>query len=244
MEIIIDPEFKGLIKKMDDEEYQNLEMSILENGYNKALPIIVWKGHNILVDGHNRYSACQKLGLEPEIFEQEFKDREAVKNYMIDLQVSRRNIDPAYRKWLMGLKHFEIKNSRGGDNRNCCGLKSEQIAREFNVSTRTVETASKFYEIVERMSKLSGVPSTELIYMFSQKDIINSESLQDDELLDKINKAKLGVKEIPKKAEGFFPILVKLDKQTNKKLKELSKTKSPQELIIEFINSEYERRHT
>ena len=242
MQIIIDEEFKGLIQKLDDKEYKSLEESILENGFNKALPIIIWKGHNILVDGHNRYSICQKFGIEPEIFEQEFEDREAVKNYMIDLQVSRRNIDPKYRQLLIGMKHHKEKNSVGGNTRNSCGLKSEQLAKQFNVSPRTVENASKFYEVAERMGKSSGIPQTEIIYLFSQKDIISFDKLQDNEILDKINNVKEGIKEPAKKAEGIFPVYLKLDKSTNTKLKAMSKGKTPQELIKELINAEFERR--
>lgn len=64
--VIVDPEFKSLIDALTEQEREDLETSIKENGFNKAFPIIIWKNHQIIVDGHNRYEICQKLGIEPE----------------------------------------------------------------------------------------------------------------------------------------------------------------------------------
>ena len=63
MEFIIDAEFRDLIPPLTEEEYQGLEKNLLENGFNPAFPILVWKGQNIIVDGHNRYSICVKHNL-------------------------------------------------------------------------------------------------------------------------------------------------------------------------------------
>lgn len=65
MEIVIDPEFRDLIPTLSEEELNGLEKSIVENGFNPAFPLIIWKGHNILVEGHNRYAICRKHNIEP-----------------------------------------------------------------------------------------------------------------------------------------------------------------------------------
>lgn len=58
MALKIDPEFRDLIPPLTEEEYKGLEENILLNGFNPAFPIIVWKGQEIIVDGHNRHSIC------------------------------------------------------------------------------------------------------------------------------------------------------------------------------------------
>lgn len=51
MDIKISETFKSLIPALFQEEYQNLEQSILAEGCRDSL--ITWNG--ILIDGHNRY---------------------------------------------------------------------------------------------------------------------------------------------------------------------------------------------
>lgn len=50
--IIIDPEFKAVIESLTEQEYKLLESNICEWGCRD--PLVVWAGHNILLDGHNR----------------------------------------------------------------------------------------------------------------------------------------------------------------------------------------------
>ena len=72
--LIIDPEFKALIPPLSPDERTGLEKSILEEGCRDAL--VVWKGHNILVDGHTRYEICTAHGKPFETVEMEFASRE------------------------------------------------------------------------------------------------------------------------------------------------------------------------
>src|SRR5262245_33582433 len=48
--IRVDPEFAALIPPLSAEERQRLELSLLEEGCRD--PLIVWKDHDILLDGH------------------------------------------------------------------------------------------------------------------------------------------------------------------------------------------------
>lgn len=112
--VIIDQEFKDLIAPLNQEEYSSLEKNLLENGFNKAYPLILWKGHDILVDGHNRHGLCVKYGIEFTFIEQEFDSREDVINWMVDNQLSRRSIDNDTRAYLIGKKYNLEKSSRGG----------------------------------------------------------------------------------------------------------------------------------
>ena len=63
MDIIVDPRFRDKIPKPSEEERRRLEENILADGLVRE-PLVLWKGTNILVDGHNRWDIIQK---HPEI---------------------------------------------------------------------------------------------------------------------------------------------------------------------------------
>ncbi len=87
--LIIDSEFKAFIPPLTEAEASALEMSILAAG-GAHTPIDTWRG--VIVDGHNRYDICQRLGLPYQTREREFADRAAVKAWMFAHQIARRNL--------------------------------------------------------------------------------------------------------------------------------------------------------
>ena len=240
MEIIIDSEFKDLIAPQTKEENETLEQSILENGFNKAYPLIVWKGENILVDGHHRFEICQKYNIEFEISEQEFDSREEVINYMVNIQLSRRNIDSNTRAYLIGRRYNIEKKPRRGEGGNSCHAKTdEKIALEFNTSPRTVRNDSEYYKSVEKVCETTNISRQELMKSATIKDINSLAKMSEEECLEAVEKLKSG-ETITRKAEGVFPLMVKLDKNTNKRLKSICGD-SAQDYICKLINAEYER---
>ena len=58
-ELTVDCEFRDLIRPLLKDEYRHLEAALLADGCRE--PITVWKG--IIVDGHNRYEICRRLGI-------------------------------------------------------------------------------------------------------------------------------------------------------------------------------------
>lgn len=86
----MDPEFQALIPAQTDEEQAALEASLLAEGCRDAL--VVWQGHNILVDGHHRYALCQQHGILFQVIERPFETRDDVIVWMINNQLARRNI--------------------------------------------------------------------------------------------------------------------------------------------------------
>lgn len=53
----IDAEFEQLIPPHAEGELAGLEASILKEGCRE--PLTIWKGHNTILDGHNRYRICK-----------------------------------------------------------------------------------------------------------------------------------------------------------------------------------------
>jgi hypothetical protein len=87
----VDPEFRSFIPPLSESERADLERAIAAAG--RAIdPILVWRG--LVVDGHNRLEICMRLGLPFETRELEIPDRDAVKAWMFEHQIARRNLSP------------------------------------------------------------------------------------------------------------------------------------------------------
>lgn len=94
-ELKIDNELRNLLPPLTDEEYKQLEKNIVENGFDKNFPIMEW--HGFIVDGHNRYSICKKHNIKPVIGTLAYDTKEEVMEWMLDIQLGRRNLSPIQR---------------------------------------------------------------------------------------------------------------------------------------------------
>jgi N6-adenosine-specific RNA methylase IME4/ParB-like chromosome segregation protein Spo0J len=81
-------ELESLIPPLSSEEFKQLERNVLEEGIRE--PLITWNG--ILIDGHNRYRIAQEHDMNYETLEKEFEDLNAVKIWMVNNQLGRRNL--------------------------------------------------------------------------------------------------------------------------------------------------------
>ncbi len=86
--LVIDFEFQSLIPPLSDDEFKRLEKSILAEGVRD--PIITWNG--TIIDGHNRYTVCQKHGIKFNTAPRKFASRDAAKIWIIENQFARRNL--------------------------------------------------------------------------------------------------------------------------------------------------------
>jgi len=103
-EIVVLPELKAYIDPLTPDEYEALERSILDEGCRDAL--VLWG--NILVDGHNRYSICQKHGLPFKTIQNErFQNMEDIHLWMIDQHLGRRSVSD-FQRGVLALRKREI----------------------------------------------------------------------------------------------------------------------------------------
>jgi hypothetical protein len=91
----INPQFQHLIPPPTAEELARLEASLKEEGCRE--PLIVWDcgltpENAVLVDGHNRYAICQAHDIEYRLTYRRFPDENAVKLWIINNQLARRNL--------------------------------------------------------------------------------------------------------------------------------------------------------
>lgn len=103
-QLTIDREFRDLIRPLMKDEYRYLESTLISEGCQE--PITVWKG--IIVDGHNRYEICTRLGIPFDTRERHFDNREEAIIWICTRQLGRRNISDETRRYLIG-KRYEAE---------------------------------------------------------------------------------------------------------------------------------------
>lgn len=121
---------------------------------------------HILIDGHNRYEICTRLGLPFETLTQDFADRDAVMDWMDANQLGRRNITPDQFTLLLGRRYNRAKKAqfsrpgndsaskRDGQNvQRDIQTTAEKLAVEHGVDERTVRRAGQYAEAVAIVEK-------------------------------------------------------------------------------------------
>jgi ParB family chromosome partitioning protein len=135
-EIVIDPEISKIFT-IQDKAVEEIARKMKKTGYDKSQPVVIWKGENILLDGHTRLAAAKELGLEeiPSV-EMEFEDREDALFYTYERQVMRRNLTSSEiltaAQMIHGRKEYDGK-----------GRAAEQLAERLGISPATVYQARK-----------------------------------------------------------------------------------------------------
>ena len=107
-EIIIDKEFSTLLPAIGAETFRLLEENIIQNGCLDA--IVLWG--DILVDGHNRYHICKDYGIPFRTINKDFASREEAIIWIINSQMSRRNLTNSQLSFYRGLHYKTVKDAR------------------------------------------------------------------------------------------------------------------------------------
>jgi hypothetical protein len=162
--ITILEELRGLIPPLLADELQQLEKNILEFGVKD--PLTVWETTEdtvtigasktpiyVLIDGHNRFSIISEHTLDYRINLMSFPSLNAVKEYMIDYQLGRRNLTPEQSSFLRGKRYLQEKQKRGGyktDKRNIDV--SEELGKTYGVSNRTIKRDGEYAAGLEKIT--------------------------------------------------------------------------------------------
>ena len=138
-----DREFKAVFQQEID-KVTEIANDIRLNGFDKTRPIVVTEAY-IIVDGHSRFMAAKKAGLQQvPVIIKKFESRDATIEYEYKMQLnSRRLTDGEYFDAFIKLDEFRRSDP------NATGKSDEAIARQLNKSTRQV---SKMREIAKKAS--------------------------------------------------------------------------------------------
>jgi len=175
-EIIIDEKFKRILPALDELAYKELETSILE--YGCLMPLVLWNG--ILIDGYHRYGLAKKHDLPFNTISMEFSSRDAAIDWVIEHQISRRNLNPMQLSYYRGYRYNLDKKIRGSNNQYSTGsasLSSEsekgqnvtsqltqstasRLADQYNVSSRTIKRDAQLANAINKIGETS--PETKM----------------------------------------------------------------------------------
>lgn len=112
--LIIDAEFKNLIRPLHQKEYNKLVKSLVTDGCLE--PIITWEG--IILDGHNRYAICHEYKIPFTYIEKDFEYRAEAIAWICENQLFRKNISEETRKYLIGKQYESEKTANSLRNAN------------------------------------------------------------------------------------------------------------------------------
>lgn len=135
-----------LFPMMDDDAFLDLAQDIEKHGQRE--PIIIYE--NKILDGRNRYKACQMLGFSPRF--KEYNGNDAL-GFVISLNLKRRHLTESQRSMvaanLANLSDGQRKVVRSA-NLPTSPVSQPEAAKMLNVSERSVRTAKQVQK--------SGVP--------------------------------------------------------------------------------------
>ena len=191
--IVVLEELRSFIPSPTNEELTQLEANIIKNGCKDAL--LLWETTQrvidensltpdapvyILVDGHNRFKICRERGINFNVQVMRFESLKEVKDYMIDLQLGRRNLTPQQASYFRGLRYniekaekgkydrkdYKSQNDTYGKTANendksqndtyiqsvdIEGSTSEKLAQEYKVSRATIMRDAEFAAGIDQL---------------------------------------------------------------------------------------------
>lgn len=206
----VDEEFKNLIPRQSDAEFEALSDSIDKNGV--IDPIMIWKGTGIIVDGHHRYEICKLRETPFATKEMEFEDRDAVKLWMLQYQLARRTLNHFQRSELV-LKFKDILSDKAKENQRAGGgavpMKSakpldtrEQMSIMASVSQDTISKVERIIrEGDEKTIQSLRDGETKINAVYSKINTQNRDTISDRDALEKkIRSLSRGVESMIDKA--------------------------------------------
>ena len=153
------PDFAELLPPLSDEQLSLLEADILKNGC--YTPVIVSEDM-VIVDGHNRAGICDKHGVPYRMAVFSFEDDLEAKQWALDTQKSRRNLE----KWELGKIALKLKPeiearakanmvAGGGDQKSEAAISGS--AKLPNPITETVDTRKELANAVGLKERTMGM---------------------------------------------------------------------------------------
>lgn len=159
-DIVVDTEFAALIPPLSAQERQQLEENIVDHGGARD-PLVVWasQGTLTLLDGHNRYEICTRLGLPFDIEEMRFNDRSHAEEWIIRNQFGRRNLS-AYVRTQLALRLEETIAARAKENQRQSegrGKKGPQKSADLLETRQEVaKAAGVSHDTVAKVKKIAA----------------------------------------------------------------------------------------
>ena len=128
-ELIVDPELRDFLEATHPTNDWLESQLIADGGPRDA--IVVWKGHDKILDGHRRYEICRKCDLPFRVVEVEVEDMNSAKRWMWENQDGRRN-------WTTHQRGVALNSLRKVNQQEVSMGANILTAEQAGVSVRTV----------------------------------------------------------------------------------------------------------
>jgi DNA modification methylase len=232
----ISEKFKNLIPPLTSEEFNQLEQNCIKDGILESIK--TWQG--TIIDGHNRYNIAVKNGLSFETKEINFNSESEVVEWIILLQLGRRNLTESQKSYLRGVRYENEKLKHGGERastQNGNLIKTaDKLANEYNVSKNTIIRDSEFSKGIDLIASVEPEKRFEILQETSE---LTKQEIQEFAKIPKQaeNEIKKNViiaseEEINKQIEIKANELVKAKLQTIEAQKEAKKVEKEKTLEI------------
>ncbi len=166
--ILIDPEFAAMVPPPGKSELAKLERSL--RTYSCLSPLVLWTGNNVLVDGYTRLPLCRRYDIPFPVVRREFTDRDAAKQFLLDIQLGRRNLTTEAVSYLRGERYLAEKQDHGGVRtkreaiyQNDRLATAARLAREYKVSEVTINRDAVFARAVNVVAANCGFDAKQAI---------------------------------------------------------------------------------
>ena len=165
-DIKINYDFENLIPKQTADQFRQMEENLIAEG-GAHDPLVIWDGHDILLDGHHRLrvlKAHQELSWYPKYVT--LADEDEAREWIIKTALGKRNLTPPQWQELVGRLKKARKQRRGGDRGNqytkmpksekqtLAGDVADAIASELGVSRSTVNEAENYVDGLDAAEKV------------------------------------------------------------------------------------------
>ncbi|WP_286763011.1 MULTISPECIES: hypothetical protein [Rhodopirellula] len=141
---------------------------------------------NLLIDGHNRYEICTRLGIEYSVSELQFDCRDDAENWIDVNQAGKRNLGPISFRIVSGRIYNRRKKKHGGERRSkdqIDPLKTEastaaEVASELGVGEATIKRNGQRAALHDDMVAIGDKEAADAVKTMPQADV--SRLVKDD----------------------------------------------------------------
>jgi ParB-like chromosome segregation protein Spo0J len=140
----------NIFPEAKEEDFKELLEDIRTNGFDESMPIIIYQGD--ILDGWNRWRACEMLGIKPATIDFEHGDSEAL---AYTLRTNKRRNMPSGQKAALAVeaeaimeelrKEAEQRKRELSGTRSTPGQVVQKIAQPASMETRTVHKAAELF---------------------------------------------------------------------------------------------------
>jgi len=216
--LAFDPEFQAFCPTPSADESAQLEHSLLAEGCRDDL--VVWKANRAILDGHQRYEHCARLGVMFGVVYLDLPDREACKRWILNNQLSRRNLSSMAVSYFRGTRYLLEKGAQGGDHSSAGATShvetlelSTRLAHEYRVSRATIFRDATFAAAVDAVVATYGQDAKEII--LARDSVVTRRTVllmakMDAESLQKAIEALIEYGKLPKRTNGDRPLTITL----------------------------------